>query len=128
MEEIRRAARLQEFMETSQHAQTYMDYLKAMYNVNFPDYRAQIPVYINGYSQPIVVSEVTNQSDNFQGRQTGNAGSYAGARSESFYVHEHGVIIGVAACTYRPSYLTAQPRLNMKGGSRFDFFILSLIP
>jgi len=121
MEEIRRAARLQEFQEMSQHAQTYKDYLLAMFDANLPDFRADIPVYINGFSQPIVVSEVTNQSDNFQGRQTGNAGSYSTARDETFYAHEHGYIITVAACTYKPSYVAAMPRHNMKT-QRFDYF------
>nr|QJB19164.1 MAG: major capsid protein [Microvirus sp.] len=120
-EEIRRAARLQEFTEMSRHAQTYKDYLMAMYDANLPDFRAQIPVYINGFSQPIIVSEVTNQSDGFQGRQTGNAGSYSTAKEEEFYAHEHGFIISVAAVTYKPSYLSAQPRHNFKTG-RFEYF------
>jgi len=121
MEEIRRAARLQEFTEMSRHATTYKDYLMAMFDTNLPDFRAQIPVYINGFSQPIVVSEVTNQSDNFQGRQTGSAGSYSTAEKEDFYAHEHGFIISIAAVTYKPSYIAAQPRHNLKT-KRFDFF------
>lgn len=121
MEEIRRAARLQEFQEMSQHAQTYKDYLKAMFDANLPDFRADIPVYVNGFSQPIVVSEVTNVGDNFQGRQTANAGSYSTSEQETFFAHEHGFLITVAAVTYRPSYIAAQPRHNFKTG-RFDYF------
>nr|QJB19049.1 MAG: major capsid protein [Microvirus sp.] len=121
MEEIRRAARLQEFTEMQRHATTYKDYLQAMFDTNLPDFRAQIPVYINGFSQPIIVSEVTNQSDTFQGRQTGNAGSYSTAEQEEFYAHEHGFIISIAAVTYKPAYIKAQPRHNFKQG-RFDYF------
>lgn len=121
MEEIRRAARLQEFVETERHATTYKDYLQLMYDANLPDFRAQIPVYINGFSQPIIVSEVTGQGDSFQGRQTGNAGSYSTAREETFYAHEHGYIISIAAVTYKPSYNAAMPRFTMKT-KRFDYF------
>jgi len=121
MEEIRRAEALQQFAEMSRHATTYKDYLQAMFDANLPDYRAQIPVYINGFSQPIIVSEVTNQSDTFQGRQTGNAGSYSTADNEEFYAHEHGYIISIAAVTYKPSYLSAQPRHNF-AQTRFDYF------
>lgn len=114
MEEIRRAERLQEYLELNNHARTYIDFLKAHYNVDLQDYRLGIPEYITGFSQPVMVSDVTNQSDNFQGRIVGNGMSYAQSPKNSYYAREHGVIIGVAACTYKPTYLHAIPRLLTK--------------
>ena len=56
VEEMRRAAALQKFVEAERSAQTYQDFLKVFYNVNFPDHRAQEPEYIGGTSQPVKLS------------------------------------------------------------------------
>jgi len=121
VEEIRRAAKLQQYVELQNHAKTYIDFLKAQYNVDLQDYRLGIPEYITGFSQPIMISDVTNQSDNFQGRITGQANSYATSKKETYYAREHGLIIGIAAVTYKSKYNDALPKIHTKTG-RFDYF------
>jgi len=121
VEEIRRAAKLQQYVEMNNHAKTYIDFLKAQYNVDLQDYRLGIPEYITGFSQPVLVSDVTNMSDNFQGRITGTAASYATSQSKSFYAREHGMILGFAALTYKGAYTNAVPKIHTKTG-RFDYF------
>lgn len=121
VEEIRRAAKLQQYVELQNHAKTYIDFLKAHYNVDLQDYRLGIPEYITGFSQPVMISDVTNQSDDFQGRITGQANSYATSKKETYYAREHGMIIGLAAVTYKSKYNHALPKIHTKTG-RFDYF------
>jgi hypothetical protein len=121
VEEIRRAAKLQEYVELNNHAKTYIDWLKGHFNVDLQDYRLGIPEYITGFSQPVLVSDVINQSDGNQGRITGSAASYATSPKQTYYAREHGVIIGVAALTYKSSYIHAIPRLHIKTG-QYDYF------
>jgi len=123
VEEIRRAAKLQQYVELQNHAKTYIDFLKAHYNVDLQDYRLGIPEYITGFSQPVMISDVTNQSDNFQGRITGQANSYATSKKETYFAREHGMIIGLAAVTYKSKYNHAIPKIHIKTG-RFDYFTL----
>jgi hypothetical protein len=122
VEEIRRATALQKFVEMERHTQgSYIDYLKAFYNVDFPDSRAQEPIYIGGSSQPIMISDVMNTADANQGRVTGSGTGYLKTGNGDFYAHEHGVIIGVAVVTYDNSYMNAKNKLHLKTG-RFDYF------
>lgn len=122
VEEIRRANRLQQFVELNNHAKTYIDFLKAQFDVDLQDYRLGIPEYITGFSQPVMTTEVVNQSDNFQSRLTGNSHSYAISPRETYYAREHGMIIGIAAVTYKSAYNRALPKMHTKTG-RFDYFM-----
>lgn len=121
LEEIRRAAALQKFVEVERNSQSYIDYLKANFNVNFPDGRAQEPIYITGSSQPVVVSDVVNTADVNQGKIVGTAAGYSKGQKGNIYVHEHGLIMGICVFTYKPKYLYALPKLHTKT-QRFDFF------
>ena len=121
VEEIRRAAALQKFVEAENHTHNYIDYLKVMYNVNFPDGRALEPEYICGTSQPVTISDVMNTADVNQGRITGNATGYAQGDRGKIYTHEHGVIIGLAVTTYKSTYVNAIPKHLFKL-DRFDYF------
>lgn len=121
VEEIRRAAKLQQYVELSNHAKTYIDFLKAQYNVDLQDYRLGIPEYITGFMQDVIVSDVVNQSDNNQGRITGTAASYSTSQRKSYYSREHGLILGFAALTYNGAYTNAIEKIHTKTG-RFDYF------
>lgn len=110
-EEIRRASMLQKFVELMNHANDYLDYLKAMHNVDLPDYTYRAPKYLCGSAQPITVSEVVNNGSDFlQGRQTGQASSFSQSDSETFFSHEHGLILGLAVVTYEPAYTRSAPK------------------
>lgn len=123
-EEIRRAAALQKVMEMDRHTQYYPDYLKAYHNVRFPDSRAQLPEYITGSRQSIIVSEVMNNADN-QGRITGNAATMSRGGRDTYYAHEHGIVIGLAFVTYKPTYNFALPKVHTKK-TRFDYYLTQI--
>lgn len=122
IEELRRANQLQKFMELSNHTRTYKEWVKANYGATVPDGTLQMPEFITGFNQPVVVSDVINQADNFQGRMSGTAATYGTTAGTDYYTSEHGLIIGIAAVTYKPVYNEAQPRINLKT-NRFDFFM-----
>lgn len=121
IEEIRRASAAQLYVEVKNHATTYIDHHKAFYNVTLPDYMVQEPQYITGNIQDIIISDVQNHSDINQGRLTGNANGYSKGRNANFFAHEHGLIMAIACVTYKPEYLDAQERVNLKT-SPHDFF------
>lgn len=122
VEEIRRAVALQDFLEKNLHGLTYDDFIKVHYGVDIEDYRVQQPEYIGGFRQPVVVSDVMNQSDDFQGRITGNAATFGSSDSFSYQAKEHGIIIGITSVTYEPIYINSLQKLLTKGASRFEYF------
>lgn len=121
MEEIRRVAAAQKFVENERHTRRYVDWLKLNFDVDYPDGRIDEPLYITGGSYPVIVSDVMNTADDNQGRITGNASGYSRGNRGGFYAYEHGLIMGIAVVTYKPQYITAIPREHFKVG-RFEFF------
>lgn len=121
VEEIRKAEALQKYLEVSNHVGNYIDFLKAFYNVDFPDNRAQQPEYITGVSTPITISDVMNTADGNQGRVVGNGASYSQGQSKTYDALEHGMIIGLTFVTYKPTYKNAKSRLHFKT-DKYDYF------
>lgn len=121
VEEIRRASALQRYLETSNHVGNYIDYLKAFYNVDFPDSRLLAPEYIGGISTPVIISDVMNTADTNQGRLTGNGTTYSNSGKFNYTALEHGMIIGLAVVSYRSAHTEAKHRLHFKL-DKFDYF------
>lgn len=120
-EEIRRAVALQRYLEANLHGTTHDDFIKVHFGTDVGDARLSQPEYISGSRQPIVVSDVMNQSDNYQGRISGNAAGYGSSRMGSFTAPEHGLFIGLSSVVYDPAYVHAQPKMFMKTGSPFEY-------
>lgn len=102
----------------------YTEYLRANFNTSPSDGTLQRAVYLGGFSQPIVTSEIAQNAadgDNPVGTLRGKGISDSGGFATPYFVKEFGIIMGV---------LSVMPEVNYTQGidreytykERFDFF------
>lgn len=102
----------------------YTEYLRANFNTSPSDGTLQRAVYLGGFSQPIVTTEIAQNAadgDNPVGTLRGKGISDSGGFASPYFVKEFGIIMGV---------LTVMPEVNYTQGidreytykERFDFF------
>nr|WDY38260.1 major capsid protein [Rattus norvegicus microvirus] len=102
----------------------YTEYLRANFNTSPSDGTLQRAVYLGGFSQPIVTTEIAQTAadgDNAVGTLRGKGISDSGGFASPYFVKEFGVIFGL---------LTVMPEINYTQGidreytykERFDFF------
>lgn len=116
--ELRRAMRLQEFLEKNARGGTrYIENIKMHFGVQSSDARLQRPEYITGTKAPITVTEIVNTNDIEpvpQGNPSGKAISMQEGNYGSYMVEEHGYIIGIMSIIPKPAYQQGIPRNYLK--------------
>jgi len=119
--DLRRAYRLQEWLEKNARGGTrYIESILSHFGVKSPDARLQRPEYITGVKTPVVISEVLNTSGTVgedqlpQGNMAGHGISVSSGKSGSYYVQEHGYIIGIMSVMPKTAYQQGIPRTFLK--------------
>jgi len=124
--DLRRAFKLQEFLEKSMRGGTrYSEFNLSMYGVRSPDARLQRPEYITGSKTPFVVSEVLNTTgtdDAPQGAMSGHAVAIADGYGGSYYCQEHGIIMTIMSILPKTSYQQGIPKKFLKINDRYETY------
>lgn len=124
--ELRRAYRLQEWLEkNARGGARYVEQILSHFGVVSSDARLQRPEYLGGGKNPVMVSEVLQNSATNEVSPQGNmAGHGVSAGSTPFfkrYFEEHGYIVGIMSVTPKPAYMQGLPRIFSKF-DKFDYF------
>ena len=119
IEDLRRAFRLQEWLEKNARGGTrYTEHIRMHFGVNSPDARMQRPEYIVGVKSPVVISEVLNQTGEDgglpQGNMAGHGVSVGTGKLGSYYAFEHCFIIGVVSITPKTAYQQGIPKTYLR--------------
>lgn len=119
IESLRRAFRLQEWLERAARGGTrYIEFIRAMFNVQSSDKRLQRPEYITGVRQAVTISEVLNttgeQAGLPQGNMAGHAVGVTSGNSGSYFCEEHGWIIGIMSVLPTTSYEQGIPKMWLR--------------
>lgn len=105
---LRRAFKLQEFLEASIRVGTRMnDWLWGIFGVKSPDATLDRAEYIGGLKQPVVFSEVLATAESTGvavGDLSGHAISVGGSGNLKHYCSEYGLIMGITNVQPRTSY------------------------
>ena len=116
--DLRRAMRLQEFLEKNARGGTrYIENIKMHFGVQSSDSRLQRPEYITGTKAPVVVQEITSTVKGIeepQGNPTGKATSLQSGHYGNYSVEEHGYIIGIMSIMPKPAYQQGIPKSYLK--------------
>jgi len=124
--ELRRAVRLQEWLEKSARGGArYIEHMKVMFGVSSSDKRLQRPEFIGGSKTPIKVSEVlqTQSSDTVtpQGNMSGHAISVGGGKSYSYRAEEHGYLMSIMSIMPESAYQQGIPKHFLRT-DKFDYY------
>ena len=123
--DLRRAFRLQEWLEkAARGGSRYVETILSHFGVKSPDARLQRPEYITGVKSPVVISEVLNTSggDLPQGNMAGHSVSVVSGKGGSYYVQEHGYIMGIMSVMPKTAYTQQIPKTFLKTNTPFDFY------
>jgi hypothetical protein len=127
--DLRRAFRLQEWLEkAARGGSRYIEWLKVMFGVNSSDKRLQRPEYICGTKSPVVISEVLNTTGTEmapQGTMAGHGVSVVNGNQDSYYVEEHGYIMGIMSVMPKPAYLQGLDRMWLKFNDPTEYYFSS---
>lgn len=125
--ELRRAVKLQEFLELNARGGTRPNefYIKH-FNIDPGDGRLHRPEYIGGTRASVVFSEVLQTSSNETeptplGTQAGHGVSVSGGPKYSYRTKDHGWIIGIMSVMPATAYVQGLPAMYSKF-DRFDYF------
>lgn len=130
IEDLRRSARLQEWLETNARAgNRYTENLRAHFGVSPQDSRLQRPEYIGGGKMPLSISEVvatansetTTWGEGAVGDMYGHGIAAGKAASAKYHAQEHGYIIGLLSIIPRTGYFGGLPR-EYDRFDKFDYF------
>lgn len=130
--DLREAFRMQEFLELDAVAgNRYNETIKAHFDVNIKDYRAQRAEFIGRSKGRVVISEVLQTTPSFDsqispddtslGNMAGHGISVSGGRSFKYFATEWGWIIGLICVRPRPSYQQGLAR-KFSRITREDYF------
>ena len=131
--DLRTAYRLQRWLENNARAGSrYIEQLLSHFGVKSSDARLQRPEYLGGYSAPVVISEVLQNSGvqidgdgNPVGTPQANMAGKAMALDKSHrikkFFEEHGFIIGLLSVMPRTSYQQGLPRQYQRA-NRYDYY------
>lgn len=117
--DLRKAFRLQEWLEKNARGGTrYVESILSHFGVKSSDARLNRPEYITGVKTPVVVSEVLNTSgvsgSPVQGNMAGHAVSVTSGKGGSYYIEEHGWIMGIMSVMPKTAYYQGIPRKFLK--------------
>jgi hypothetical protein len=123
--QLREAFATQQLLEQFARGGTrYVELLKATFNAYLPDYTAQRPEYLGGYSQRIQVSQVPQTSESSVDSPQANLAAYGQVASEcSFHKTfvEHGYVIGLVSVRADITY-QQNIRKMWSRRTRYDFY------
>lgn len=106
--DLRRAARLQEWLERNARAGSrYIEQIFSHFGVKSSDARLQRPEYLGGAKKPVVISEVLSSvalEGQPQGTMTGHGVSVGKSNRFKRRFEEHGFIIGIMSVVPRTAY------------------------
>ena len=124
--ELRRAYRLQEWLEkNARGGSRYIEQIFSHFGVKSSDARLQRPEYLGGSKNPIVISEVLQQSQTSGNSALGTMGGHGITASSnkpwSKYFEEHGIVLGIMSVIPRPAYMQGLPKIFNKF-DKFDYF------
>ena len=121
--ELRRASRLQEFLErTARGGRRYKEMIASHFGVFSKDARLDRPEFLGGGVQPVTISEVlnhtgtdTSQASSFVLGQMGGHGISVGASAQTRRrFTEHGYLFGIISVMPRTAYMDGLPRMFSK--------------
>lgn len=106
---LRWAVQLQAFLERNARGGTrYIENILAHFGVRSSDKRLQRPEFLGGSSQPIVISEVLQTSENTdnspQGNMSGHGLSIGSSKNASYFVEEHGWFFTIMSVRPKTAY------------------------
>ena len=122
VEDLRRATRLQEWLEINARGGTrYIESIQNHFGVKSPDARLQRPEYLGGGKSNISFSEVLQTSSSDQTTPQGNMAGHGinvgnSNRMDNVTFTEHGFIIGIFSVMPDTAYINTTPRWSF----RFD--------
>ena len=124
--DLRRAYSLQEWLEkNARGGSRYIEQIFSHFGVKSSDARLQRPEYLGGSKNPIVISEVLQQSQSSGDSALGTMGGHGITASDnkpwSRYFEEHGIVLGIMSVTPRPAYMQGLPKIFNKF-DKFDYF------
>ena len=103
----------------------YKDQIRSHYGVDVRFDELDMPEFIGGTSQPVVINQITNMSptDSAPLGEYGGIGSCVGTSKNviSHYFDEHGFVIGILSVSPVPVYSQLLPKMFIKS-SVFDYF------
>lgn len=106
--ELRRAVKLQEFLERSMRGgYRLIEQIKSHFGVTSSDARLDIPQYLGGDTQKVIISELSSMAgtdDNSLGEFSGHATQLGKTKRRSFFSEEHGFIFCIYSVIPRTSY------------------------
>lgn len=125
--ELRTAIKLQEYLEkNARGGARYVEWLKNIFGVKSSDARLQLPEYIGGGKQSVVISEVLQTSETTEGSPQANMAGHGVSTGQSkrtnYFCEEHGVIVGIMSVMPRSSYATGLRRIFRKF-DKFDYYL-----
>lgn len=117
--DLRTAFSLQKWLEKNARAGTrYVESLLAHFGVKPADARLQRPEYIGGSYASMAISEVLQTSETTdstpQGTMSGHGIGVSGGKDFSYFVPEHGFIIGIMSVRPKTAYMQGLPRMFSK--------------
>ena len=116
--ELRRAEKLQQWLEKNARGGTrYIENILAHFGVRSSDKRLQRPEYITGTKSPVVISEVLNSYGDANiptGSMAGHGVSIGQGYNGSYYVEEHGYILGIMSVMPKTCYQQGIPKNYLK--------------
>ena len=123
---LRQAFQLQRLYERDARGGTrYTEILRAHFGVVSPDARLQRPEYLGGFSQPMMINPVVQQSSTDSTSPQGHLSAFgvAGTSRRGFVKSfvEHGFVIGFASVRADLSYQQGLNRLWSRR-TRFDYY------
>lgn len=126
--DLRTAYRLQRWLENNARAGSrYIEQILAHFGVKSPDARLQRSEYLGGYTAPVVISEVLQNSQTLdaEGTPQGNMAGHGIVLDKSHYVKrffpEHGFLIGLLSVVPRTAYQQGLPRQYQRK-NRYEFY------
>ena len=125
--QLRQAFAIQSLFELdARGGSRYREFIKAHFGVNVPDLTVQVPEFLGGSSDPIVVNQVVQTSSTDAESPQGNVAAFSktvGQRRGSFVksFSEPGYVIGVCAIRTLQSYQDGLDRMWSRR-SRLDFY------
>ena len=124
--ELREMSALQRFRERLMvGGRRIKEYIKSMFGIDIPDYRAQYPEFLGGGSIPITIGDVpqTSSTDTTspQGNLAGRGVSANSVSVPSTFIPEYGFIIGVMVIRPRADYFQGLDR-ELTQMDYYDYF------
>lgn len=123
--DLRKSISLQSFFEKlARGGHRYFEVLQRMFGVRNLDARLDRAEFIGGQTQDVVVSEVLQTSETGTtplADMAGHALSVSSGKNNSYFVPEHGHIIGILSVMPNAAYDQGLPR-QFSRSDRFDFY------